>query len=126
MGHQHHPLRQPSRSNDSAGAGQRGAKRAHQQPGDPLRSPSRIRGEHGGDPRRGGVLTPGEGPGQQGDVVSPAPRPSVQVVPELVVGGEINDGGWHSHDPAKEEGCECPPWGLAGGLGQMPTCPGRR
>lgn len=55
-----------------------------------------------GGPRRGGVLTPGEGPGQQGDVVPPAPRPSTQVIPELVVGGEINDSGWHGHDPAEE------------------------
>lgn len=76
-------------------------------------------------PQRGGVLTPGEGPSQQGDVVAPAPSPGVQVVPELVIGSEINDGGWHSHDPARRRrGVRGtgPPWGLAGGLAPVSVC----
>lgn len=56
-----------------------------------------------------GVLTAGEGPRQQGDVVAAAPGASVQVVPELVVGGEVNDGGRHCHHPAGEEGGEGTP-----------------
>lgn len=50
------------------------------------------------------VLTPGKGPGQQGDVVPPASCASLQVVPELVIRGEIDDGGRHSHDPGEEGG----------------------
>lgn len=81
-----------------------------------------------GGPQRGGVLTPGKGPGQQGDVVAPAPHPGLQVVPELVVGGEVNDSGWHSHDPVRRRrGVRgtCPPWALAGSLGPMSMCLGR-
>lgn len=48
------------------------------------------------------ALTPGESPCQQWDVVAPAPGAGVQVVPQLVVGGEIDDCGWHSHHPGRK------------------------
>lgn len=61
------------------------------------------------------ALTPGESPRQQWDVVAPAPGAGVQVVPQLVVGGEIDDCGWHSHHPGRKRAVRAARGGAQGG-----------